>query len=116
MQTHASRDTGIFREDEGIVRKETIMEQVNNVAICQSCGMRMPTGDLYGTRADGTTTSEYCTYCYQDGAFLGPTDTVEAMIEVCVPFMIKEGMPEAQARKLLSDQLPNLKRWAVTEK
>jgi hypothetical protein len=38
------------------------------------------------------------------------------MIEVCVPFMIKEGMPESQARKLLSDQLPNLKRWAVTEK
>jgi hypothetical protein len=113
---HDSRVAGIFREDEGIVRKETIMEQVNTVAICQSCGMPMPTEDMYGTRADGTTTSEYCTYCYQDGAFMGPTDTVEAMIEVCVPFMVKEGMQEAQARKLLREQLPQLKRWAVTKK
>jgi hypothetical protein len=37
------------------------------------------------------------------------------MIEGCVPFMIKEGMPEAQARKLLSEQLPQLRRWAVTQ-
>lgn len=91
------------------------MEQKNTVAICQSCGMPMPTEDMYGTLANGTTTSEYCNYCYQNGAFLGPTDTVEDMIEVCVPFMIKEGMQEAQARKLLSEQLPQLKRWVVKQ-
>ena len=88
------------------------MEQMNNAAICQSCGMPMPAEDMYGTSADGTKTSEYCTYCYRNGDFVGPTDTVEAMIEVCVPFMTKEGMPEAQARKLLGEQLPQLRRWA----
>jgi hypothetical protein len=87
------------------------MDQMNNVAICQSCGMPMPTGDLFGTETGGSKTSEYCSYCYQEGAFVGDTETLEAMVEVCVPFMVKEGMPEEQARKLLNEQLPHLKRW-----
>lgn len=87
------------------------MEQMNKVAICQSCGMPMPTEDLYGTEAGGEKTSEYCSYCYGNGTFVGSTDTLEAMIEVCVPFMVKEGMPEEQARKILNEQLPQLRRW-----
>ncbi len=87
------------------------MEQANNNVICQSCGMPMPNEELFGTEKTGAKTDEYCTYCYQEGAFIGSTDTLEAMIEVCVPFMVKEGMPEEQARKILGESLPHLKRW-----
>ena len=37
---------------------------------CQSCGMPMgDTDELYGTEADGSKSTDYCSYCYADGAF-----------------------------------------------
>ena len=35
---------------------------------CQSCGMPV-TEELLGTEANGEKNSDYCTYCYQKGAF-----------------------------------------------
>lgn len=37
--------------------------------LCQSCGMPMPTDELLGTNADGSLNTDYCTYCFQEGAF-----------------------------------------------
>ena len=82
------------------------MEQM----ICQSCGMPM-TEDLYGTNQDGGKNSEYCKYCYVEGAFHNPDETLEEMINTCVPFMVEQGMPEKEARAQLEKQLPQLKRW-----
>lgn len=78
---------------------------------CQSCGMPLPEENVYGTEAGGAKTAEYCMYCYEEGAFKQPELTMEQMIEVCVPFMTEEGMPEAEARAILGRQLPTLKRW-----
>jgi hypothetical protein len=37
---------------------------------CQSCGMPMDQDPgRGGTEADGSKSSRYCSYCYQDGAF-----------------------------------------------
>ena len=80
---------------------------------CQSCGMPMGSADLYGTEKDGAANSDWCVYCYKDGAFVGGECTLEQMIDTCVPFML-EGAPdmtEEMARKMLSEQLPGLKRW-----
>ncbi len=78
---------------------------------CQSCGMPMGESDeMYGLNADGTKSADYCKYCFEDGHFTSE-ETMEGMIETCVPFMVKEGMPEKQAREILLAQLPNLKRW-----
>jgi len=82
------------------------MEQM----ICQSCGMPM-TEDLYGTNQDGGKNQEYCKYCYVDGAFHNPDETLEEMINTCVPFMVEQGMPEKEARAQLEATLPQLKRW-----
>lgn len=79
--------------------------------ICQSCGMPMESKEVLGTNNDGSNNEEYCIYCYQKGNFTSPNVTMEEEIEICVPFMKETGMPEVEARKLLQETLPNLKRW-----
>lgn len=86
---------------------------MENVLICQSCGMPMQEENLFGKEADGAKNEEYCTYCYQDGAFTAPHDTLESMINTCVPFMVEADpklSPES-ARAQLEAFLPTLKRW-----
>ncbi|MDY4954117.1 MAG: zinc ribbon domain-containing protein [Candidatus Onthomonas sp.] len=80
---------------------------------CQSCGMPMGQGDaLYGTEKDGSKSADYCKYCYDKGEFTFH-GTVEEMIEICVPHMVQshpEMSPE-QAREMMRQFLPHLKRW-----
>lgn len=81
-----------------------------NPTFCQSCGMPITEDPLKGTEKDGALTSEFCTYCYQKGAFTQNV-TMEEMIEVCVPHMVDSGMAASEARALLENTLPNLARW-----
>ncbi len=80
---------------------------------CQSCGMPMgETDELYGTNSDGDKSGDYCKYCYENGAFT--TDcTMEGMIEFCVPHMTSSnsGMSEDEARGMMKNFFPSLKRW-----
>lgn len=78
---------------------------------CQSCGMPIADPEIQGTEADGSLSSDYCKWCYQDGAYTYETD-LDNMIEGCVPFMVeKTGMDLDQAVSLMGAILPNLKRW-----
>ncbi|MCL2107356.1 MAG: helix-turn-helix domain-containing protein [Oscillospiraceae bacterium] len=77
---------------------------------CQACGMPLKDGDIV-RQPDGSFDEDYCKYCVVDGKYVGP-DTVEGMIEVCVPHM---GMPEEAARAFLREQLPKLKHWRKAE-
>ncbi len=77
---------------------------------CQSCAMPMETEDLYGTNADGSKNSDYCKYCYDKGAFTAHC-TMEEMIDFCVPVMVEHGQKEEEARKMMEECLPQLKRW-----
>ena len=83
------------------------MEQV----ICQRCSMPMSDESLFGTEKDGSKNSEYCMYCYSGGQVKNPDQTLEEMIEVCVPMMVQEGMEEKAARDHLNSILPGLKHW-----
>ena len=79
---------------------------------CQSCGMPV-TEELLGTEANGEKNPDYCTYCYQKGAFTFPGATMEQMIEACVP-MVSKGNPypdEESARKAMQEIFPTLRRW-----
>lgn len=79
---------------------------------CQSCGMPMEEDKLYGTNADGSKNPDYCEYCYKGGEFTSDV-TLEEMIDICTPFVVESGaMAESQARAMLSEVLPKLKRWA----
>lgn len=86
------------------------MEEMN---YCQSCTMPMgETDELYGTEADGSKSAEYCSYCYDKGAYTSDV-SMEQMIDICIPHMTTEegGMSEEEARKLLNEAMPTLKRW-----
>ena len=85
---------------------------------CQSCGMPLVTEDLFGKNADGSKNEDYCQYCFPAGAFSNPDETLEEMIEICVPYLVKgEDNPDGEypdtesARKMLQEHLPTLKRW-----
>ncbi len=78
---------------------------------CQSCAMPM-TDELYGTEADGSKSKDYCSYCYQNGAFTSNA-TMEEMIQICIPPMLEAnpGMNEEAARNAMNGFMPTLKRW-----
>ncbi|OGO81480.1 MAG: transcriptional regulator [Clostridiales bacterium GWC2_40_7] len=84
----------------------------NEMKFCQSCAMPLGAPDLYGTNADGSRSEDYCHYCFQNGAFT-KEETMDEMIETCVPFVSKgEPWPdEATARKAMQELFPQLKRW-----
>ena len=86
---------------------------MESATICQSCGMPMAEESVYGKNADGTRNEEYCVYCFPNGSFNNPNETLEEMIESCVPFMVEDGTcpDEDSARKMLRENLPGLKRW-----
>jgi len=80
---------------------------------CQSCAMPMGnTDELYGTNADGSKNEDYCIYCWKDGAFTADI-SMEQMIEFCVPHMVaaNPGMSGDQARNVMREYFPTLKRW-----
>ncbi|GHV56407.1 transcriptional regulator [Synergistales bacterium] len=82
---------------------------------CQSCAMPMgATDEMYGTNADVSKNADYCKYCYENGAFTREI-TMDGMIEFCVPHMASanSGMSEDEARNMMREFFPTLKRWAA---
>lgn len=84
---------------------------------CQSCGMPIPTSDLFGTNEDGSANPDYCRYCYKDGTFVQDC-TMEGMIEHCIRYLDQfNGACNTQLSKeesiaRMNEYFPRLKRWA----
>lgn len=79
---------------------------------CQSCGMPMskdPKGG--GSEMDGSQNKEYCSYCYQDGAFIQPDITAEQMVAHVSGKMREMHFPGFLIKGFVKD-IPKLKRWA----
>jgi hypothetical protein len=72
----------------------------------------MDNAEMYGTNADGSKNADYCKYCYENGAF-AQNCTMDEMIELCVPHMAaaNSGMSEGEARNMMKEFIPTLKRW-----
>ena len=80
--------------------------------LCQSCAMPMASDEDRGKNADGTINMDYCKYCYPNGSFNNENETMAEMVTTCIPFLVQyDGKTEVEARKLLEDTLPHLKRW-----
>ena len=71
---------------------------------------RRPAGA--GHREGRHAQSDYCTYCYQNGAFTRDC-TMQEMIDFCTPIMAQShpGMTEAVAAERMRNFFPQLKRW-----
>jgi radical SAM superfamily enzyme len=83
---------------------------MENKNFCQSCNMPLDNPALRGTEKDGTASHEYCTYCYQHGAFINPNMNLEEM-----KALVKEKMEEMKMDNNIINMtlrsLPYLKRW-----
>lgn len=75
----------------------------------------MPLSDAFanfGTAEDGSPVSEYCMFCFKDGGFAIPDQTLDEMIESSIDNMTGDlGMPLEQATELANRVIPTLKRW-----
>lgn len=96
-------------------------ELMNNpVQICQSCGMTLEKETDLGTKEDGSKSSDYCAYCFQQGEFTHDM-TLDEVIEHNLSYL-KEYNKESktqftmqEARSQLKEFLPTLKRWSEME-
>ncbi len=80
---------------------------------CQSCGMPI-SADFgnYGTKADCSTANDYCQFCFQNGSFTKPDQTVNEMVQSSVDFMTANlGFTADKASEMSNDTIPRLKRW-----
>ena len=80
---------------------------------CQSCGMPMgATNEMYGVNVDGSLSDDYCKYCFDKGEYTEKM-TMEEMIGLCIPHVLtaNPSMSEEDARKMMQDFFPVLKRW-----
>jgi hypothetical protein len=66
----------------------------------------------FGTDRAGYRVNDYCRHCFADGAFTDPDVSMGTMLDRCVSIMDEQKIMAApQARALLADVLPRLKRW-----
>ena len=78
---------------------------------CQSCGMPLkkdPQGG--GTNADGTKNEKYCSYCYENGTFVGGDVSLKEFQEFCRKKMIESGYNRFLAW-LFTRGMGRLERW-----
>jgi hypothetical protein len=78
---------------------------------CQSCGMPLkndPKGG--GTNADGSKSTMYCSYCYENGIFKQPDWTAGQMQEFSKNKMKEMGIPGFLAG-FIAKGVPKLERW-----
>ena len=52
---------------------------MENIALCQSCGMPLNKEEVKGTEKNGLKSDEYCKYCYENGDFKNPNMNLEEM-------------------------------------
>ena len=56
--------------------------------------------------------SEYCQFCYKDGGFTNPDQTLDEMVQSSVDFMTANlGFTPEKASEMSNDIIPRLKRW-----
>ena len=83
---------------------------MENKVFCQSCSMPLDKTEMMGTEKDGSKSKEYCTYCYQNGAFINPTMTLNEM-KTLVKEQMEKRKIDAGIINMAVSSLPNLKRW-----
>lgn len=79
---------------------------------CQSCAMPLVKPEDFGTDETGIRNNEYCHFCFQNGKFVSENISMEEMIEISAKACAANTkMSEDQARDMLKEIIPQLKRW-----
>lgn len=88
------------------------------VGQCQSCGMTLAKDSDKGTESDGSKSEEYCSFCYRQGKFVQAI-SMEEMAEHNLQDLdewnksVGLHLTKEEAKKLLMEFLPTLKRWKI---
>lgn len=78
---------------------------------CQSCGMPLSRDQKGGgTEANGAKSTEYCSHCYQAGAFTDPQITVDEMVNK-VKTKLRDMYIPSFLTSFFTKDIPKLKRW-----
>jgi hypothetical protein len=77
---------------------------------CQSCGMPIDEPKLMGIEKDGSKSTIYCIYCYQDGEFTHPEMTIEEMKQHVRSELYNIHATELVISKAVA-RVPHLSRW-----
>lgn len=77
---------------------------------CQSCSMPLDNPSLRGTEKDGTSSKDYCCFCYHNGVFTSPDLTIDTLKADMQQRMAAEKIPAELIRAAIN-RLPQLKRW-----
>lgn len=86
---------------------------MENMILCQSCGMPLNSDEIFGTNTDGSKNEDYCVYCFKDGAFTAEM-SMDEMIDFCAEHVDEWGMKisKEEAISMMKENFPKLKRWA----
>lgn len=76
---------------------------------CQSCGMPLDASS-YSHNPDGKENREYCKWCYHDGDY--EYHSMKDLINSVIPFLVKQGFNEKQARSYMEKVAPTLRLWS----
>jgi hypothetical protein len=78
---------------------------------CQSCGMPLKKDQKGGgTLADGSKSTMYCSYCYENGKFINPAMTAKEMQQLVKGKLKEMGFPGFIAW-FFTANIPKLERW-----
>lgn len=83
--------------------------------VCQCCGTPFSVPNMpFGTDADGNENTDYCSWCYENGAFT--SSGLDELIERNVPYLCAATnyTPE-EAVSFMGAVMPTLKRWSGVE-
>jgi hypothetical protein len=83
---------------------------MENIALCQSCGLPLGNEEIKGTEQNGLKNNQYCKYCYENGAFTKPNMKLEEMKDTVSTQMKKLKLPIYTIQKAINI-LPTLSRW-----
>jgi hypothetical protein len=79
--------------------------------VCQSCAMLLKTNEYLGTENDGSTSKDFCKYCYDKGNFVAEM-TMDDLINSCAPTVAEHNsMDVKEVKKQMKEHFPTLKRW-----
>jgi len=79
--------------------------------MCQSCGMPLKQAADFGTEANGSQSSKYCTHCYQKGEFTWRDATPQQMQVYCMGILTKEKHWPGFLARMATNGIPKLERW-----
>lgn len=68
----------------------------------------------FGTNLNHSPNQDYCQFCFQEGHFTDDGITLEQKMSENILIAKEMGIPEDQAKQMVENILPQLKRWRST--